>query len=202
MEPRPAIFLDRDGTLIEEVPYLANPANLQVLPGVPEALKTLQMEGFLLLVVSNQSGVARGLVDEGRLLQIQLRMDQILAVHEVHIDAYYHCPHHAVVGIPPQRRRCGCRKPHPGLLARAEQDFAIDWAKSAGVGDDLRDLQAFAAKNLAAVLVGTGKGKSTRQKLAEAGMEPALFVGHLAEAAPWLCRRLKALVKREQTQKD
>ena len=129
-------------------------------------------------------------------------MDIILGKHGVHIDAYYHCPHHAVVGIPPQRRRCFCRKPRPGLLARAEQDFTIDWNKSAGVGDDLRDLQAFAARDLAAVLVGTGKGKRTRLKLAEAGMDPALFVGHLAEAAPWLCRRLKALVKRQQSRKD
>lgn len=201
MELKPTIFLDRDGTLLEEVPYLANTDQLRLLPGVPEALKGLQQAGFLLLVVSNQSGVARGLLDEGKLMKIHNKIDTELLDIGVHINGYYHCPHHPTVGIPPQRRRCACRKPHPGLLEQAAQDFKIDWAKSAGVGDSLGDLQAFAAKKLATILVGTGKGRITRQKLAEAGMEPALSVGHLAEAVPWLCRRLNALRKREQSQK-
>ncbi len=186
----PALFLDRDGTLIEEVPYLSQPSKTRVLSGIPEALAILQKAGFLLFVISNQSGVARGLLDEGGLLQIQAEIDRQLAKAGARIDAYYHCPHHPAVGIPPQRRRCRCRKPQPGLLDQAASDFDVDWSRSAGVGDDLRDLQAFAARDIPAVLVGTGKGRQTRQKLAESKMEPALFVGHLPEAVPWLRRLL------------
>lgn len=186
----PALFLDRDGTLIEEVPYLSSPSKTRVLSGVPEALAILQKAGFLLFVVSNQSGIARGLLDEGRLLQIQAEIDRQLGKAGACIDAYYHCPHHPAVGIPPQRRRCNCRKPQPGLLDQAASDFNVDWTRSAGIGDDLRDLQAFAARDIPAILVGTGKGRRTRQKLAESKMEPALFVGHLPESVPWLRRLL------------
>ncbi len=189
MVGRPTIFLDRDGTILREVPYLADARKAELLPGVAEALAALHRGGCQLIVISNQSGVARGLLDEGDLAAIQASLDQQLAPYGARIDAYYHCPHHKAVGVPPQRRRCRCRKPLPGLLEKAAQDFAIDWQHSAGVGDDVRDLQAFAAMDLPSVLVGTGKGRSARQKLAEAGKDPDLYVGHLAEAVPWLMRR-------------
>ena len=183
------MFLDRDGTLLREVPYLHSPKEARLLPGVAEALSVLHRAGALLIVVSNQSGVARGLLDEGHLLAIQQHIDAELARAGAKVDAYYHCPHHAHVGIPPQRRRCRCRKPLPGLLERAGEDFAIDWARSAGVGDDVRDLQAFAAKGLPSVLVGTGKGRESRQRLAAAGQDPDLYCAHLGEALFWLLRR-------------
>lgn len=186
MAARPTVFLDRDGTLIKEVPYLAAAKQTQLLPGVAEALAGLHRAGAQLIVVSNQSGVARGLLDEGDLLSIQGAIDEALGKLGARIDAYYHCPHHPAVGVPPQRRRCRCRKPLPGLLERAACDFEIDWKRSAGVGDDVRDLQAFAAMELPSVLVGTGKGRRARQRLAEQGKDPDLYVGHLAEAVPWL----------------
>jgi len=186
---RPSVFLDRDGTLLKEVPYLSRPEKAEILPGVPEALAALSRKGNLLLVVSNQSGVARGLLDEGILLGIQTAVDSILSDFGVTIDAWYSCPHHPSVGVAPQRRRCRCRKPRPGLLERAGEDWEIDWSRSVGVGDDVRDLQAFAAKGMPSVLVGTGKGRMARQKLAESGMDPDLYCAHLAEAVPWILSR-------------
>lgn len=190
MADRPTVFLDRDGTILKEVPYLASAEQAELLPGVAEALAGLHRAGAQLIVVSNQSGVARGLLDEGDLVAIQRRIDEELQKLGARIDAYYHCPHHPTVGVPPQRRRCRCRKPLPGLLERAAQDFKIDWSNSVGVGDDVRDLQAFAAMDLPAVLVGTGKGRQARQKLAERGKDPDLYAGHLAEAVPWLLHQL------------
>ena len=189
MSGRPTVFLDRDGTILREVPYLHSPRKAQLLPGVAEALGTLCRAGVQLIVVSNQSGIARGLLDEGDLVGIQRRIDEQLASQGVKIDGYYHCPHHTGVGVPPVRRRCRCRKPLPGLLERADQDFEIDWKRSAGVGDDVRDLQAFAAKGLPSVLVGTGKGRASRQRLADAGKDADLYCAHLGEAVGWLLRR-------------
>ncbi len=188
MHARPTVFLDRDGTLLREVPYLADVDRTELLPGVAEALGMLQRKGLQLIVVSNQSGVARGLLDEGLLVAIQERIDTLLAPSGTRLDGYYHCPHHPSVGVPPERRRCRCRKPLAGLLERAAEDFSIDWERSVGVGDDVRDLQAFAARRLPSVLVGTGKGRSARQKLAELGKEPDLYCAHLAEAVPWILR--------------
>lgn len=188
MAARPALFLDRDGTLIREVPYLADEAQVQLLPGVGEALGVLTRAGLLLIVVSNQSGIARGLLDAGDVARIQRRIERELEPFGARVDAWYHCPHHPSVGVPPERRRCRCRKPQPGLLDRAAEDFEIDWERSAGVGDDVRDLQAFAARRLPSVLVGTGKGRSARQRLAELGKDPDLYCAHLAEAIPWLLR--------------
>jgi len=188
MLARPTVFLDRDGTLLREVPYLADVDRTELLPGVAEALGMLQRKGLQLIVVSNQSGVARGLLDEGLLVAIQERIDTLLAPSGTRLDGYYHCPHHPSVGVPPERRRCRCRKPLAGLLERAAEDFSIDWERSVGVGDDVRDLQAFAARRLPSVLVGTGKGRSARQKLAELGKEPDLYCAHLAEAVPWILR--------------
>ncbi len=189
MAAQPAVFLDRDGTLLREVPYLQSARQAALLPGVAEALGVLHRAGALLIVVSNQSGVARGLLDEGDLLSIQEKVDGILRETGTRLDAWYHCPHHNAVGVPPWRRRCRCRKPHPGLLDRAAEDFEIDWKRSAGIGDDVRDLQAFAARGLATVLVGTGKGRLSRQRLAEAGQDPDLYCAHLGEAVPWILHR-------------
>ena len=188
MPVQPTVFLDRDGTILTEVSYLSDASRTELLPGVAQELATLQKNGIQLIVVSNQSGIARGLLDEGDLVDIQNKIDALLQSYGVRIDGYYHCPHHPEVGVAPERRRCQCRKPHGGMLDIAAQDFDIDWQCSVGVGDDVRDLQAFAAKDMPSVLVGTGKGRAMRQKLAEMGKEPDLYCAHLAEAIPWIIR--------------
>ncbi|MFT7516850.1 MAG: D,D-heptose 1,7-bisphosphate phosphatase [Myxococcota bacterium] len=192
MSARPTVFLDRDGTILKEVSYLSDVSRTELLPGVAQALATFQQHGIQLIVISNQSGIARGLLNEGDLVGIQNKIDSLLEPYNARIDGYYHCPHHPEVGVPPERRRCRCRKPHGGMLDVAAQDFDIDWKRSVGIGDDVRDLQAFAAKEMPSVLVGTGKGRAMRQKLAEMGKEPDLYCAHLAEAIPWIIRRCTA----------
>ena len=193
MAGQPAIFLDRDGTILKEVPYLSTPSKAKLLRGVAETLARLHDAGVLLIVVSNQSGVARGLLNEGDLVNIQKKIESDLKPSGAKITAWYHCPHHNTVGIQPQRRRCRCRKPLPGLIEMALADFDIDLERSAGVGDDVRDLQAFAAIGIPAVLVGTGKGRIARQKLAEQGRDPDLYCAHLAEALTWMLRQTSSL---------
>ncbi|MDP6963796.1 MAG: HAD-IIIA family hydrolase [Planctomycetota bacterium] len=192
MVAQPTVFLDRDGTILKEVSYLADAEQTELLPGVAQALSTFQNQGILLIVVSNQSGIARGLLDEGDLVSIQKHIDELLKPYGTRIDGYYHCPHHPEVGVAPERRRCRCRKPHGGMLDTAAEDFEIDWEHSVGIGDDVRDLQAFAAKGMKSVLVGTGKGRVMRQKLAEMGKEPDLYCAHLAEAIPWVLRQCRS----------
>jgi D-glycero-D-manno-heptose 1,7-bisphosphate phosphatase len=182
------LFLDRDGTLIREVPYISSAQQVQILPGVAEALGVLKKAGLLVIVISNQSGIARGLLDGGDLLGIQRLIGEELSRTGAAVDGWYHCPHHPSVGVAPERRRCRCRKPLPGLLERAAEDFSLDWERSVGVGDDVRDLQAYAAKRMPSALVGTGKGRDARQRLAELGKDPDLYCAHLAEAIPWILR--------------
>jgi D,D-heptose 1,7-bisphosphate phosphatase len=132
MHAQPTVFLDRDGTILTEVSYLSDASRTELLPGVAQALATLQKNGIQLIVVSNQSGIARGLLDEGDLVDIQNEIDALLQPYGVRIDGYYHCPHHPEVGVAPERRRCQCRKPHGGMLDIAAQDFDIDWQCSVG----------------------------------------------------------------------
>ncbi|MDP6741199.1 MAG: HAD family hydrolase, partial [Planctomycetota bacterium] len=121
-----AVFLDRDGTLNREVNYLADPAQLELLPGVAEGLSRLARAQWLLCVVTNQSGVARGLVSEEVLNEIHGRLREMLASEGAHLDWIGHCPHHPEHGPPALRRACDCRKPEPGLLLRAAAELDID----------------------------------------------------------------------------
>jgi D-glycero-D-manno-heptose 1,7-bisphosphate phosphatase len=104
MPAQPTVFLDRDGTILKEVSYLSDASRTELLPGVAQALATLQKYGIQLIVVSNQSGIARGLLDEGDLVAIQNKIDKLLQPYGVRIDGYYHCPHHPEVGVAPERR--------------------------------------------------------------------------------------------------
>lgn len=154
---RPAVFLDRDGTINEEVDYLSDPADLVLLPGAAAAIRRWNGAGYLVVVVTNQSGIARGLLDEERLREIHDRLQRMLAREGAAIDAFYHCPHHPDFGEPPLRERCGCRKPAPGMLLRAAEELHLDLERSWIVGDSLRDLEAGAAVGVRGILVETGK---------------------------------------------
>jgi D-glycero-D-manno-heptose 1,7-bisphosphate phosphatase len=139
-----AIFLDRDGVLIREQGYVTEPAQIEVLPGVPEALVLLRRRGFRLVVVTNQSAIARGLLTEGNLARIHADLlSRLRAAHpEAFWDALYFCPHHPQEGRPFYRTDCDCRKPKPGMLLRAAAEHGLDLARSWMVGDAPRDLEA------------------------------------------------------------
>jgi len=140
--PDKAIFLDRDGTLIEDPGYINNPDQVKLLDGVPRALIELKTLGYKLIVVSNQSAVARGIVTEKVLGQIHNRLKQLLAEKDAHLDRILYCPYHPDGVIPKYRKESDWRKPNPGMFLAAADEMDIDFAQSWVIGDSSRDIEA------------------------------------------------------------
>ena len=182
--PRKAIFLDRDGTLNVEVHYLADPERFAWIPGSREALRKLQDAGFALIVVTNQSGIAQGLLTEEILASIHARMVEDLEQDGVRLDGIYHCPHHPRLGSAPWVGDCDCRKPKPGMLLQAERECDLDWNGSWIVGDSLRDVEAGRALGLPGILVRTGKGAAQERDLPPAWRPQTHVVDDLAASVP------------------
>lgn len=179
---RRAVFLDRDGTLNEEVDYLSSPDDFRLLPGVGDALKSLSDAGYALIVVTNQSGIARGILSEATLDQIHARMAADLAEFDVKIDWIGYCPHHPEIGEGYFKADCSCRKPEPGMLIEGAARMNVDLATSWCVGDSLRDLDAASIVNAYPILVRTGKGKDQEAKARELSRSIDVVDG-MAEAA-------------------
>ena len=156
---RKAVFLDRDGTLIEEVHHLATPDQVQLIPGAAEAVRQLNDAGVLVVVVTNQSGVARGYFPESRVAEVHAHLSALLAEYGARIDAYYHCPHHPVEGVGAYGVVCDCRKPKPGMLLAAAHDLDIDLTRSWMIGDKVCDADAGTAAGCRTLLVRTGHGQ-------------------------------------------
>jgi len=138
---QPAVFLDRDGTLIREVGYLTRPEQIEILDGVPAAIRALGEAGFKIVVVTNQSAVARGWLTESGLKQIHRLIQDRLAIEGARLDAIYYCPHHPSVGTPAYRLVCDCRKPSPGMVQRAVDDLALEPKRSYVLGDQDVDFE-------------------------------------------------------------
>ncbi|MBF0460617.1 MAG: D-glycero-beta-D-manno-heptose 1,7-bisphosphate 7-phosphatase [Magnetococcales bacterium] len=139
---RPAIFLDRDGVINQDHGYVATPDRFEWIAGAPQAIRWCNEHGYLVLVVTNQAGIARGYYDEAQFQALTTWMQAELARHGAHVDATYHCPHHPTEGVGPWRTECRCRKPNPGLLEQARAEWAIDWAHSLLIGDKPTDVAA------------------------------------------------------------
>jgi D-glycero-D-manno-heptose 1,7-bisphosphate phosphatase len=154
---RRAVFCDRDGTLVEEHPYLHQPELVALLPGVAAALSRLARAGFALVVVTNQAGVARGLYGEDAVERVHWRLRALLAARRVTLDGVYHCPHLAEGVVAAYARRCRCRKPAPGMLEGAARDLGLDLAGSYLVGNDPVDVGAARAAGVAPLFVSTGQ---------------------------------------------
>lgn len=150
---KPAVFLDRDGTVIDEVGHLGEPERVVVLPGVPEALQRLSGAGLALVVITNQAGVARGLFTEDAVRAVNAHTANLLREHGVHVDGWYHCPHH-----PDFTGACDCRKPAPGMLKSAARDLDLDLSSSWMVGDHPTDAEAGLAAGARPIMVRTGHG--------------------------------------------
>jgi len=182
---RPAVFLDRDGTLIWEAGYLDSPEKIEMIPGAGEALRILGQRGFLRIIVSNQSGVARGYFDEDTVRGVQAAFEQLLRQENSAVDAFYFCPHHPTEGRPPYRIRCNCRKPQPGMLLQAARDFSIDLTGSYMIGDKESDIAAGKKLGLTTILVLTGYGRETAELLKKQppAARPTHIAGDIAEAA-------------------
>ena len=135
------VFLDRDGTISEEVGYINHPSRLQVFPWAAQAIRLLNEKGLIVIVVTNQAGVARGYFREELVLEVHQRLRDELIQAGAFLDAIYYCPHHPSAGDPPYRRDCDCRKPRTGMLRRAVAEFGIDLSRSFVVGDRYGDIE-------------------------------------------------------------
>lgn len=165
MRTNRAVFLDRDGTINVEKNYLIDPAEFEFVAGVPQALKRLQDAGFLLVVVTNQSGVARGYFGLEDVDRLHEHMIALLAKVGVRIDRIEICPHHPTAGVADYLKVCDCRKGKPGMLLKAADELQIDLAQSYMVGDKVADVEAGLAAGCQSYLVLTGYGQAHRQKV-------------------------------------
>ena len=185
---RPAVFLDRDGTIIGEVDYLRRPQDVRLLPHAAAAIRRLNEAGLPVVVTTNQSGIARGMLTEKDLEAIHDVLRNRLAARGAHLDAIHFCPHHPDAGRGRYRRRCHCRKPAPGLLLRAANDLDLDLDRSYAVGDSERDLLAGRKVGCRTVLVQTGYGRKTQVEVA--GPLPADHIArNLSQAVEWILQQ-------------
>jgi D-glycero-D-manno-heptose 1,7-bisphosphate phosphatase len=176
-----AVFLDRDGTIIEDTGYVAGKEQVKFLPRSAEAIKSLNENGFKVIVVSNQAGVARGYFIEADVRDTNQYIQETLAGQGARIDAFYYCPHHVEGVVEAYRRDCYCRKPNPGMLEWAKEDFGLDLDKSFVIGDRYSDVEAGLRAGCRTVLLGDG--------YAPAGGNTAVphrTAGDLYEAVAWL----------------
>jgi len=194
---RPAVFVDRDGTLNREVAYLRRIADLRLLPGAAAGVRRLSSAGFAVVVVSNQSGVARGLIRPETLRAIHAEMTRRLAAKDARLAGIYVCPHHPGIGAAPLRRRCGCRKPAPGLIRRAARELALDLRRSYCVGDGPGDLGMARAVGIPAVLVLTGHGRRTRRALSSEHAATHVAVNFRA-AVDWIIHDARQATRRRR----
>jgi D-glycero-D-manno-heptose 1,7-bisphosphate phosphatase len=184
---RRAVFLDRDGTLIHDPGYLAEPEGVAPFPGVGDALRALCEAGFDLVVCTNQSGIARGRYDVAAYERVARRLEALLAVEGVSLLATYFCPYHPEGTVPPWNVDHPDRKPAPGMWLRAAADHGIDLARSYSVGDGERDVVAGKRAGTLGVLVAGGRDK---WPLPVGGPFDADFVARdLREAVLWILRR-------------
>lgn len=179
----PAVFLDRDGTINEEVGYLSDPGQVNLIPGSADALAKLHAAGFKLVVVTNQSGIARGLFTVEELKHVNHELEKLLKEKGAGVDAFYFCPHHPHYG---EKVACECRKPKPGMAKAAAKELGIDLLKSYFVGDKVSDIELGKNAGGKTALVLTGYGIEEKGLLEAKGIKPDMVLDGLPEAADWI----------------
>lgn len=180
-----AVFLDRDGTIVEDIGYINSPKDLALIPGAVDAIRMLNEAGYKVVVITNQAGVARGLVTEDMLQTIDKTLHKYILSGGAHLDAIYYCPHHPEYGFYPYKQACECRKPHPGLIKKAEKDLKIDLSQSYMIGDKATDVEAGSRAGTKTIFVLTGKGMKEREKL---NGKPDHVADNLLEAIQWILK--------------
>jgi D-glycero-D-manno-heptose 1,7-bisphosphate phosphatase len=184
----PAVFLDRDGTLLEEGGYVDRLDRLILFPYSVDAVRLLNDGGFRVIVTTNQSGVARGLYEEAFVLEAHRHIEDRMAAGGARIDAFYYCPHHPDASVDRYRAACDCRKPKPGMLTRASRELGLDLSSSFVVGDKWSDVETGQAAGARTVLVRTGYGAGEEAAPAP-GVSANIVADNLAAAVAWILRQ-------------
>lgn len=182
-----AVFMDRDGTVSEEVGYVNHVTRFTIFPWTASAIRSLNKAGLTAVLVTNQAGVARGYFEEPLIGEVHRLLSDELALEGARLDAIYYCPHHPSAGEPPYRQSCDCRKPRPGMLHRAVAEHDIDLSSSYVVGDKYSDVRMAHAVGAKGVLVLTGYGRGELEYQSDSWERPPDFIAEtLAEAVAWI----------------
>jgi D-glycero-D-manno-heptose 1,7-bisphosphate phosphatase len=186
---RRAVFLDRDGTMIEDVGYLDSVDRVAFYPWTVDAIRMCNRAGLAVVVVTNQSGIARGMFPETLVGETHRALDARLSAGGARVDAYYYCPHHPDGSVAAYARRCDCRKPGRGMIDQAARDLDLDPERSFVVGDRWGDVQLGRAVGARSILVRTGTGAEEEMR-PPTGASADAVVDNLAAAVGWILRHL------------
>jgi D-glycero-D-manno-heptose 1,7-bisphosphate phosphatase len=178
-----AVFLDKDGTIIKDVGYLDDPKKVRLFAGSASAIRSLNKKGFKVIVISNQSGIARGMFTESTLKDIDDKLISLIKRKGGKIDGIYYCPHHPRYGLSRYRRVCECRKPHNGLIIKAAKEHRIDLKRSFTVGDKRSDIKAGKISRTRTILVLSGEGRKNRSLI-----KPDHIALDLPGAVKWILK--------------
>ena len=186
MKKNRVVFLDRDGTLCEEVGYLDSVEQMRLIPRSGEAVRLLNQKGYKVVVITNQAGVARGFFPEAVLEGLHAEMLRQLREEGAYLDGIYYCPHHPSDGFPPYRQECNCRKPATGLLERAAADLNLDLLSGYMIGDHFSDVECGQRVGAQTVLLLTGHGQEALAKREGWPQPPSFIAADLFEAVLWV----------------
>lgn len=188
---RTAVFLDRDGTLNNEVDFVRTPEELHLIPGAADAVRRLHEAGLITCLMSNQSGIARGFLTEEMLQLIHAKLTAELAAEGARLDALYYCPHYPEGSVEPYNVTCSCRKPAPGMILRGAAEFGLDLSASFVVGDSAVDVLAGRAAGATSLLVLTGYGRRALQDERLAGVR----IDHVVDDLPAAATRILEILE-------
>jgi len=185
----PAVFIDRDGTVIREVGYLCRPEQIEILPRVPEAIRMLRGRGYRVVLVTNQSAVARGMLKESELEEIHHLLRNELHRAGAGLDGIYYCPHHPSDGVAPYVIHCRCRKPNSGMIERAARDLQLNLMHSYVVGDQETDMELARRCGIKGIWLRSGDVDGATMSLAEIKLDCVFVARDLWDAASWILER-------------
>jgi len=184
-----AIFLDRDGTINRDVGYPNSYGMIEIFPYSFEAIRKINDAGFLAVIVTNQSGIGKGFIEEKSLHDIHRKLSLSFSEKKAFFDGIYYCPHYEFSEKPEYRKACVCRKPNPGMAQQAVRDLNIDTTKSYMIGDKVEDILFGLNIHATPILLLTGYGQKSLPRLKQRGIEPAFVAETLKEAVDWILER-------------
>lgn len=191
MKKKRAVFLDRDGTINEDVGYPNQFSQINIYPYSFEAVRKINQAGFLAVIVTNQSGIGRGFITEGELQVIHQKLESAFSKHKARLDGIYSCPHYLLSSDPLYRKNCSCRKPNPGLALQAASELNVDLESSFMIGDKVEDILFGCNIKASPILVLTGFGQKSLSELNKRRIQPAFVAQNLLEAVNWILKREK-----------